>query len=79
MFLRFLYVDPAQRRQSWASRMLQALHATAGGRAWKTSGLIPETIPSALFEKNGYVREPINQLEMVHNQSGSDIKGTGAP
>ncbi|MEM8531865.1 MAG: GNAT family N-acetyltransferase [Chloroflexota bacterium] len=62
--IRSIIVQPEGRRSGQATRLLQALAATYPQRQWKAMIICPEEI-SGLFEKAGFVCEPLAQFQMV--------------
>jgi ribosomal protein S18 acetylase RimI-like enzyme len=62
--IRCLVVEPPARRQGQATRLLQAVLAHHPGKEWSVPALCPEEIRS-VFEKVGFVRGELSQLQMV--------------
>jgi ribosomal protein S18 acetylase RimI-like enzyme len=63
--IRALVVAPGARRQGWASRLVRALQAQHPGKTWKVSVLYPEDLSPGLFEKLGFRRDALSQLQMT--------------
>jgi ribosomal protein S18 acetylase RimI-like enzyme len=60
-----LVVDPAARRQGWATRLLGALSARFPEKKWRFPILIPEEIPEAFFTRLGFKTESLTQMQMA--------------
>ena len=52
-----LVVEPAARRQGWATRLLWALSARFPGKKWRFPILMPEEIPEPFFTRLGFRKE----------------------
>jgi GNAT superfamily N-acetyltransferase len=63
--LKALVVPPELRRQGLATNLLRALIAEYPGKSWVAPPLWPEESVSGLFEKLGFSREALTQLQMV--------------
>jgi ribosomal protein S18 acetylase RimI-like enzyme len=63
--LKALVVPPAARRQGAATALLQALAAEYPGKTWAAPPIWPEEVTAGLFEKLGFTRESLSQLQMI--------------
>jgi len=65
-------VPHAVRRQGWGLRMMRAVFARYPGRAWELPARSPENLAPGFFERAGFRRIEIAQLEMIRPlQSGT--------
>jgi ribosomal protein S18 acetylase RimI-like enzyme len=62
-----LVVNPAVRRQGWATRLLRALSAHFSGKKWSFSILIPEEIPERFFTQLNFHKEQLTQIQMARS------------
>jgi ribosomal protein S18 acetylase RimI-like enzyme len=62
--LRALIVDPPLRRQGHGTRLLEALAARYADKEWNIPPLCPEVHGENFFEKRGFVRTKLNQVQM---------------
>jgi ribosomal protein S18 acetylase RimI-like enzyme len=60
-----LSVPPEARRQGLATALVRALMAEYPGKTWVVPPLWPEEFAAGLFEKLGFVRESLTQLQMI--------------
>lgn len=63
--LKALVVPPDLRRQGLATRLIQALIAEHPGKTWVVPPIWPEESTSDLYEKLGFSREALTQLQMM--------------
>ena len=59
-----LLVPREHRRQGWGTRLVRALAAAFPGRVWSFTVVIPEDMAPGFFEKLGWERHKLSQLEM---------------
>ena len=59
-----LLVPRAHRLQGWGSRLVRALEAAFPGRKWALPPIFPEELAPGFFEKLGWTRWELQQLEM---------------
>ncbi|HEX2081196.1 MAG TPA: GNAT family N-acetyltransferase [Longimicrobium sp.] len=59
-----IVVPRAHRLEGWGTRMLRALAAAFPGKPWQAIALIPENMAPGFFERAGWERQGISQLEM---------------
>jgi len=71
--LRALVVEKEARRRGQATRMLSALSARYPEREWKIVQVCPEAVGSAFFERRGFERDPLNQVEMCRPLGGHPV------
>lgn len=64
MILRALVVDGSARGHGQGTRMLSALAARFPQRRWKIVQVCPEAVGVGFFERLGFERESLNQVEM---------------
>lgn len=62
--LRALVVPPEARRRGAATALVQALAAKYPGKTWAVPPIWPEETATGLFEKLGFTREALSQLQM---------------
>jgi GNAT superfamily N-acetyltransferase len=62
--LRALFINPQFRRQGRATRLIHALAARYPNRKWSIPPLCPEAYGESFFEKRGFVRAKLNQVQM---------------
>jgi GNAT superfamily N-acetyltransferase len=62
--LRALVVNTGKRGQGHGARMLAALAARFPDRGWKMLQVCPEAVGVGFFERLGFERESLNQVEM---------------
>ena len=65
MTLKALVVPPEARCQGAATALIQALAAEYPGKTWVVPPIWPEEIAASLFEKLGFTRESLTQLQMM--------------
>jgi ribosomal protein S18 acetylase RimI-like enzyme len=62
--LKALVVPPEARRQGAATALIQALAAKYPSKTWTVPPIWPEETVASLFEKLGFTRESLSQLQM---------------
>jgi predicted GNAT family acetyltransferase len=62
--LRALFVNPHFRRQGHATHLVHALAAIYPDRKWSIPPLCPEAYGKNFFEKRGFIRAKLNQVQM---------------
>lgn len=63
--LHLLIVPHALRRQGWGLRMVRALEGLYPGRRWRIPARFPDNLAPDFFERAGFERLPLTQLEMT--------------
>jgi ribosomal protein S18 acetylase RimI-like enzyme len=63
--LKALVVSPEARHQGAAMALVQALAAKYPGKTWAAPPIWPEETAAGLFEKLGFTRESLSQLQMI--------------
>jgi ribosomal protein S18 acetylase RimI-like enzyme len=77
LILRAIVVEAGSRRQGHATRLLSALSALYPGRAWKVVQVCPEAVGREFFERRGFERDPLNQVEMIRPLGGGQSSSGG--
>lgn len=65
MTLSALVVPRRRRRRGWGSRLLRGLSAAFPGRPWAIPPVVPEELAPGFFDRLGWERQPLRQIEMV--------------
>ena len=63
--IKTLLVLPELRRQGWATRLMKMLFVLYPNKRWNFPAVFPEELDSRLFEKLGFTRNPLTQLQMA--------------
>jgi len=69
--LRAIVVEAGARHKGHATRLLSALSGRYPGRDWKIVQVCPEAVGRGFFERRGFERDALNQVEMLRPLGGA--------